>query len=56
MFLGGIFNANIAIDMFFGMLAGAGVFLIITLIGGFIAGDFDTINFLRHTSRTCLPF
>lgn len=38
MFLAGIFNANIAIDMFFGMLAGAGVFLLITLIGGLIAG------------------
>lgn len=38
MFLGGIFNSNIAIDMFFGMLAGAGIFLIITLIGGLIAG------------------
>jgi len=29
MFLAGIFNANIAIDMFFGMLAGAGIFLLI---------------------------
>lgn len=38
MFLAGIFNANIAIDMFFGMLAGAGVFLLITLVGGLIAG------------------
>ena len=38
MFLAGIFNANIAIDMFFGMLAGAGIFLIITLVGGLIAG------------------
>ena len=38
MFLAGIFNANIAIDMFFGMLAGAGIFLIITLLGGLIAG------------------
>ena len=38
MFLAGIFNANIAIDMFFGMLAGAGIFFIITLIGGLIAG------------------
>ena len=38
MFLAGIFNANIAIDMFFGMIAGAGVFLLITLIGGLIAG------------------
>ena len=38
MFLAGIFNANIAIDMFLGMLAGAGIFLIITLIGGLIAG------------------
>ena len=38
MFLAGIFNANIAIDMFFGMVTGAGIFLIITLIGGLIAG------------------
>ena len=38
MFLAGIFNANIAIDMFFGMLAGAGIFLLITLVGGLIAG------------------
>lgn len=38
MFLAGIFNANIAIDMFLGMLAGAGIFLLITLIGGLIAG------------------
>jgi len=38
MFLGGIFNANIAVDMFLGMLAGAGIFLIITLLGGLIAG------------------
>ena len=38
MFLAGIFNANIAIDMFLGMFVGAGIFLIITLIGGLIAG------------------
>ena len=38
MFLAGVFNANIAIDMFLGMLTGAGIFLIITLIGGLIAG------------------
>ena len=38
MFLAGIFNANIAIDMFFGMVTGAGIFLTITLIGGLIAG------------------
>ena len=38
MFLAGIFNANIAIDMFLGMIAGAGIFLLITLIGGLIAG------------------
>ena len=38
MFLAGIFNVNIAIDMFLGMLAGAGIFLLITLIGGLIAG------------------
>ena len=38
MFLAGILNANIAIDMFFGMIVGAGIFLLITLIGGLIAG------------------
>lgn len=38
MFLSGIFNANIAIDMFLGMITGAGIFLLITLIGGLIAG------------------
>lgn len=38
MFLAGIFNANIAIDMFLGMLAGAGIFLLITLVGGLVAG------------------
>ena len=38
MFLAGIFSANIAIDMFLGMLTGAGIFLLITLIGGLIAG------------------
>ena len=37
-FVEGIFNINIAIDMLLGMFAGAGVFLIITLIGGLIAG------------------
>ena len=38
MFLAGIFNPNIAINMFLGMIAGAGIFLLITLIGGLIAG------------------
>ena len=38
MFLAGIFNPNIAIDMFLGMLTGAGIFLLITLVGGLIAG------------------
>jgi leader peptidase (prepilin peptidase)/N-methyltransferase len=37
-FIYGIVNINIAIDMLLGMLAGAGIFLIITLIGGLIAG------------------
>lgn len=37
-FIYGIVNINIAIDMLYGMLAGAGVFLIITLVGGLIAG------------------
>lgn len=38
LFAAGIFNVNVAIDMFFGMLAGGGIFLLITLIGGLIAG------------------
>lgn len=38
MFLAGVFNINIAIDMFLGMITGAGIFLLITLIGGLIAG------------------
>lgn len=37
-FVYGIFNINIAIDMLLGMLVGAGIFLIITLLGGLIAG------------------
>ncbi len=37
-FLEGIININIAIDMLLGMLAGAGIFLFITLVGGLIAG------------------
>ena len=38
MFIAGIFDPNIAIDMFLGMITGAGIFFIITLIGGLIAG------------------
>lgn len=38
LFAVGIFNANIAIDMFLGMLVGGGIFLLITLLGGLIAG------------------
>ena len=37
-FLEGIININIAIDMLLGMIAGAGIFLFITLVGGLIAG------------------
>ena len=37
-FVYGIFNINIAVDMILGMLAGGGIFLLITLIGGLIAG------------------
>lgn len=37
-FLEGIININIAIDMLLGMIAGAGIFLFITLAGGLIAG------------------
>lgn len=37
-FIYGISNLNIAVSMLLGMLAGGGIFLLITLIGGFIAG------------------
>ena len=37
-FIEGIFNINVAIDMILGMFVGAGIFLIITIIGGLIAG------------------
>lgn len=34
----GMANLNVAVDLFFGMFVGGGIFLIITLIGGLIAG------------------
>lgn len=37
-FIYGITNINIAINMLLGMLAGGGIFLLITLLGGLIAG------------------
>lgn len=37
-FIEGIININIAIDMLLGMIVGAGIFLLITIIGGLIAG------------------
>ncbi len=37
-FIEGIVNINAAINMLLGMVAGAGIFLLITLIGGLIAG------------------
>lgn len=37
-FIYGIANINIAVDMLLGMIAGAGIFLVITLLGGLIAG------------------
>ncbi len=37
-FLYGITNVNVAINMLYGMIAGGGIFLIITLLGGLIAG------------------
>ncbi len=37
-FLHGFTNINIALNMFLGMIAGAGIFLVITIIGGIIAG------------------
>lgn len=36
--LNGFSNINVAINMILGMLAGGGIFMIITLIGGLIAG------------------
>ena len=38
MFLSGLVNINIAINMLLGMIAGGGIFIAITLIGGMIAG------------------
>ena len=37
-FIYGMGNINIAINMLLGMVAGAGIFLVITLLGGLIAG------------------
>jgi len=37
-FLHGFSNINIAINMLLGMIAGGGIFLLITLLGGLIAG------------------
>ena len=37
-FICGIANINVAIDLLLGMVAGAGIFLFITLVGGLIAG------------------
>ncbi len=37
-FLHGFSNINIAINMLIGMIAGGGIFLLITLLGGLIAG------------------
>lgn len=37
-FVQGIYNIHVAIDMLLGSLVGAGIFLIITLLGGLIAG------------------
>lgn len=37
-FIYGISNINIATDMLLGMVTGAGIFLLITLVGGLIAG------------------
>ena len=37
-FIYGIININVGIDMLLGGLAGAGIFLVITLLGGLIAG------------------
>ena len=37
-FIYGMTNLSIAIDMLLGMLVGGGIFLLITILGGFIAG------------------
>ena len=38
LFIYGFININISLNLLLGMLAGGGIFLIITLIGGLIAG------------------
>lgn len=38
LFIAGIFNFNIAIEMFLGLITGGGIFLLITVVGGLIAG------------------
>lgn len=38
MFIHGVTDINMAINLLLGMIAGAGVFLVITIIGGMIAG------------------
>lgn len=37
-FLEGIVNINVVVNMLLGMIVGAGIFLLITFIGGLIAG------------------
>lgn len=37
-FIYGMLNLSISIDMLLGMLTGGGIFLLITIVGGFIAG------------------
>ena len=37
-FLHGFININMALNMFLGMIAGGGIFMLITLLGGLIAG------------------
>lgn len=38
MFIHGVTDINMALNLLFGMIAGAGIFLLITIIGGMIAG------------------
>ena len=51
-FIYGISNINIAREMLLGMVAGAGIFLLITLVGGLIAGKeamgFGDVKLMEH--------
>ena len=52
-FIYGMTNLSISIDMLLGMLAGGGIFLLITLIGGFIAGK-EAMGMRRCKTNGCI--